>query len=221
MKRIISAIVGIFFIGIVIYFGIRSGDDSRYIVPFGIISALIAPMGLSALGYSIKREDDTLQKLAKVSQIDKLIEQAETEAEKIERLKREKGVLLNYIKNETKRIAKIERKKILEEDAKRVLNEYKQVIDEINSMPDSEVNLENASEEIRELYNIQNELLNKEQGTDHSSELIILGISYSVQSLLDFYRLPAEVLVDQINNSVKIVFEGIQELEKKIKNIFN
>lgn len=82
-------------------------------------------------------------------------------------------------------------------------------------MPDSEVNLENAIEEIRELYNIQNELLNKEQGSDHSSELIILGISYSVQNLLDFYRLPAEVLVDQINNSVKIVFEGIQELEKK------
>ena len=82
MKRIISAIIGIFLIGVVIYLGLKSGDDNKYIVPFGLTSALIAPMGLSALGYSIKRKDDTLQKLAKISQIDALIEQAETEEEK-------------------------------------------------------------------------------------------------------------------------------------------
>lgn len=48
-------------------------------------------MGLSALGYSIKREDDTLQKLAKVSPTDKQIEQTETEAKKLNDL-REKRV---------------------------------------------------------------------------------------------------------------------------------
>ena len=49
MKRIISAIIGIFLIGVVIYLGLKSGDDNKYIVPFGLTSALIAPMGLSAL----------------------------------------------------------------------------------------------------------------------------------------------------------------------------
>lgn len=58
MKRIISAIICIFLIGVVIYLGIKSGDDSKYIVPFGLTSALITTMGLSALGYSIRRKDE-------------------------------------------------------------------------------------------------------------------------------------------------------------------
>lgn len=220
MKKIISAIIGSFLIGIVILLGIKSGDDSKYIVPFGLTSALIAPMGLSALGYSIKRKDYTLQKLAKISQINELIEQAETEEEKIKRLKKEKDMLLDYIKNETKRISKIERKKILEADAKRILDEYKEVVEEINSMSNIEIGLENVSEEIQELYNIYSEKENEDYSNDHGFNLTILGLNYTVQGLLDIYRLPAEVLVDQIDKFVKFVFDRIQELEKGVKNLF-
>ncbi len=55
MRRIISAIIGVFLIGIVLWLGVKSGSDSKYIIAFGLTSALMAPMGLSALGYSIKR----------------------------------------------------------------------------------------------------------------------------------------------------------------------
>lgn len=200
--------------------GLKSGDDNKYIVSFGLTSALIAPMGLSALGYSVKRKDDTLQKLAKIPQIDELIEQAETEEEKIKRLKKEKDVLLDYIKNETKRISKIERKKILEADAKRILDEYKEVVEEINGMSNMEIDLENVSEEIQELYNIHSEKENEDCSDEHGFNLTILGLNYTVQGLLDIYRLPAEVLVDQIDKFVKIVFGGIQEFEKGVTNLF-
>ena len=210
----------LFLIGVVIYLGLKSGDDNKYIVPFGLTSALIAPMGLSALGYSIKRKDDTLQKLAKISQIDELIEQAETEEEKIKRLKKEKDVLLDYIKNETKRISNIERKKILEADAKKILDEYKEVVEELNAMSNMEIDLENVSEEIQELYNIQGKVSNEEQVVEEGRNLVILGLNYTAQGLLDIYRLPVEILVDQIDKFAKILFEGLHELEKRILNLF-
>ncbi len=220
MKRIISAIIGFILIGIVIYLGIKSGDSNKYIVPFGLTSALIAPMGLSALGYSVKRKDDTLQKLAKISQIDELIEQAETEEEKIRRLKKEKDVLLDYIKKETKRISKIERKKILEADAKRILIEYKQVINEIAAISNDEIDLENVSEEIRELYNIQNQKPNETCGNEQGFNLAIWGLNYTVQGLFDIYRLPAEILVDQIDKCMQALFEVIQKVSRGIWNLF-
>lgn len=221
MKRTISAFIGIFLIGVVIYLGIKSGGDNKYIVAYGLTSALIAPMGLSALNYSIKRKNDALQKLSKIPQIDELIEQAETEEEKIRRLKKEKDVLLDYIKRETKRISKIERKKILEAEARRILDEYKQVVDEINAMPDSDIDLENVSEEIQELYNIQSEKLNENRSSERGFDLAILGINYTVQGLLDIYGLPGKKLVDNLDRCMREVLEVIQKLARGILNVFN
>lgn len=220
MKRIISAIVGFILIGVVIYLGIKSSDDNIYIMLFGVASALIAPMGLSALGYSVKREDETLQKLAKISQIDELIEQAETEEENIERLKEEKDVLLNYIKNETNRISKIERKKILIADAKRILDEYKEVVEELNSMSNMEIDLENVSKEIQELYNIYSENKNENRNNEHGFNLTILGLNYTIQGFLDFYSLPSEILVDQISRCAQRLYEVILKLVRGILNLF-
>ena len=220
MKRIISAIVGFILIGVVIYLGIKSSDDNIYIMLFGVASALIAPMGLSALGYSVKREDETLQKLAKISQIDELIEQAETEEENIERLKKEKDVLLNYIKNETNRISKIEREKILIADAKRILDEYKEVVEELNSMSNMEIDLENVSKEIQELYNIYSENKNENRNNEHGFNLKILGLNYTIQGFLDFYSLPSEILVDQISRCAQRLYEVILKLVRGILNLF-
>ncbi len=220
MKRIISAVIGFCLIGVVIYLGIKSGSDNRYIVPFGLTSVLIAPLGLSALGYSVKRKDDTLQKLSKISQIDVLIEQAETEEEKIERLRKEKDVLLDYIKKETTRISKIERKKILEADAKRILDEYKQVINEITAMSNDETDLENVSEEIQELYNIQSKALNDTCENGQGFELVIWGLNYWIQGLFDAYRLPGEVLADSISRCMNGLLELIEKLVKGIRDLF-
>lgn len=110
MKRVISAILGVILIGIVIF----RNKDGRWEYLYNFIWAVFCvsgAVGISALGYSIRKEDKTLKKLAMVPEIDNLIERAETEQEKIKRLKREKNELLNYIRNDTKRIALVERKK--------------------------------------------------------------------------------------------------------------
>lgn len=220
MKRIISAIIGILLIGVVIYLGIKSGNNNKYIVPFGLTSALIAPMGLSALGYSVKRKDETLEKLTKISQIDELIEQAETEEQKIKRLRKEKDVLLNYIKEETKRISKIERKKILEAEAKRILIEYKQVVNEIADMSNEEIDLGNVSEEIRELYNIQIQKSNESCGNEQGLELAILGLNNMINGLVDVYSLPIEFLVDQIDKFMRALSEVMLKVARGIRNLF-
>lgn len=49
MKRVISAILGVILIGIVIFLGIKTEDGNIYIILFGLSSALVAPVGISAL----------------------------------------------------------------------------------------------------------------------------------------------------------------------------
>lgn len=207
MKRVISAILGILLIGIVIYLGVKSGSDSRFVVPFGLTSALVAPLGISALGYSIRKEDPTLKKLALVPEIDSLIEKAETEAQKIKRLKREKEELLNYIQNETKRIALEERRKILETDIKRVLHEYQKVNIEFAEIEGRKPDLQEISSEIRKFYTNSSE-----------KSLTVFGEKYVVENIFDFYNLPAIIMVNAINKLVVMLVEAIQELVNCIIN---
>ena len=61
---------------------LQSGKDNRFVVWFGIASATAAPTGLALLGYAISRSDDEIiQQLAKVPEIERLIEQAKTQEE--------------------------------------------------------------------------------------------------------------------------------------------
>lgn len=87
-------------------------------------------------------------------------------------------------------------------------------------MSNMEIDLENVSEEIQELYNIQGKVSNEEQVVEEGRNLVILGLNYTAQGLLDIYRLPVEILVDQIDKFAKILFEGLHELEKRILNLF-
>jgi len=207
MKRVISAILGILLIGIVIYLGVKSGSDIRFVVPFGLTSALVAPLGISALGYSIRKEDPTLKKLALVPEIDSLIEKAETEAQKIKRLKREKEELLNYIQNETKRIALEERRKILETDINRVLHEYQKVNIELAEIEGRKPDLQEISSEIRKFYTNSSE-----------KSLTVFGEKYVVENIFDFYNLPAIIMVTAINKLVVMLVEAVQELVNCIIN---
>lgn len=203
MKRVISAFLGIILIAIVVYLAIKSGSDNRYIVPFGLASALVAPIGISALGYSIKKDDITLKKLAMVPEIDELIMKAKSEEEKIEKLKRDKEQLLLYIKNETRKSAKAERKKVLEEDVRRILKEYKKVNEELESLgkkPDIEL----ESEEMRELYKLISVVRTKNDG---EVTLSFGGMNYVIHSLYDLYNLPAIILIDQTDRILNQFFK--------------
>ena len=207
MKRILSAIIGFIFVGIVIFLGVNSGIDSRFIIPYGLASALIAPLGISALGYSIRKEDPTLKRLALIPEIDNLIEKAETESQKIKRLKREKEELLAYIKTDTKRIALLERKKLLELDIQRSYEEYVKVNTELIALVGEELDIQEMSSEIRDVITKNSE-----------TSLTIFGERYVVENIFDFYNLPAIVITNGINKLVIVLITGIQRLINIILN---
>lgn len=207
MKRVISAILGVILIGIVIFLGIKTEDGNVYILLFGLSSALVAPVGISALGYSIRKEDKTLKKLAMVPEIDNLIERAETEQEKIKRLKREKNELLNYIRNDTKRIALVERKKILESDIRRLYEEYEKVNSELAEIEEEKPDISQMSNEITKLCK------------DHTeSKVTVWGESYTIRGIYDLYSLPAKIIINMMNKMIIYTIEAIQNLINSIIN---
>lgn len=208
MKRVISAIIGCILIGIVIWFGIKSGSNNGYIVPFGLASAIIAPIGLSAFGYTIKRKDETLKKLAMIPEIDELIEKAETETEKIERLKKEKDLLLCYIEYESNRLAKMERKKALEEDAERILREYKNIVDEINDMGGNRIDIEEMSEELKELQMRIEPYLKHTQDEEIRKGNIILN-------LIGSYVAMGDLMTDALIEAIKRLIKAINNKKRK------
>ena len=214
MKRIISAILGTVLIIIVIYLGIMSGSNNAYIVPFGLGSALIAPIGVSALGYSIKKEDMTIKKLAQIPEIKDLISQAEAESKKIDKLKKSKDLLISYIIYETRKSAIMERKKFLEEDAKRIVGEYEKAIEELNEIEHKRLgdlsDNKEENEEIAKLYQI----LRARNDADEL-QLSFLGKNYRIRCFRDFYNLPAQILVDLLFQ----VFSQIYKFITKKKDI--
>lgn len=87
-------------------------------------------------------------------------------------------------------------------------------------MSNIEIDLENVSEEIQQLYNIHSEKENEDYSNEYGFNLTILGLNYTVQGLLDIYRLPSEILVDQIEKCMQVLFEVIQKLAIGILNLF-
>ena len=79
-KKVFSLIVGIFFIGATILLGIQSGKDSRFVVWFGLASAIAAPLGLAQIASIFNRWDsEIITRLAKVPEIERLVNEARTQ----------------------------------------------------------------------------------------------------------------------------------------------
>ena len=53
LKRLIAVLFAIGLLAGTVYLGIRSGEDSKFVVWFGIASATAAPIGLALFGYAI------------------------------------------------------------------------------------------------------------------------------------------------------------------------
>jgi Skp family chaperone for outer membrane proteins len=115
----------------VVYLGILSGRDNKYVVWFGIASAIVAPTGLTLFGYALASgERDLIQRLAKVPEIEKLISDAKTQEEKIALLEAERKRLVDVVKIESRRQAIHDRIESLESDAVRIVRELKNLDDE-------------------------------------------------------------------------------------------
>lgn len=151
IRKVIAALIATALIAGTVYLGIRSGKDSYFVVWFGIASATAAPVGLALFGYAISRSSgEVIQQLAKVPEIEKLIEQAKTQEEKIQVLEAERLRLAEIVKIESRRQAALDRIDSLERDATRILAELESLDGELRLL-DEQVSESAVSEEIRRL----------------------------------------------------------------------
>jgi len=151
IKKLIAILFAISLLAGTIYLGIRSGEDSKFVVWFGIASAIAAPVGLALLGYAIGSSDgELIQRLAKVPEIEKLVEQAKTQEDKLRVLEAERARLAEIVRFESRRQSTLDRIDSLEHDAVRILGELN-CLDEELKILDEQVGESAASEEIRRL----------------------------------------------------------------------
>jgi hypothetical protein len=143
--------LGIFLIGATILLGIHSGKDSRFVVWFGLASAIAAPLGLAQLASIFNRWDsEIITRLAKVPEIEKLMNEARTQEEKIQLLEEERLRLADIVRFESRRQAILDRIDSLERDATRILDELA-FLDREVVIFDENVGKSPASSEIRQL----------------------------------------------------------------------
>src|SRR6202035_5290193 len=92
LLRIVAGLVALALLVGVVYLGIRSGRDAKFVVWFGIASAIAAPVGLTLLGYSFAGSDSqVIRQLAQVPEIERLIAESKTRAEKVRLLQEEEA----------------------------------------------------------------------------------------------------------------------------------
>ncbi|MBI5216306.1 MAG: hypothetical protein HY960_11185 [Ignavibacteriae bacterium] len=124
IKKIVLLVVGLLLCGGVVYLGIHATDSNWYIIAFGLASALVAPVGLSAIGYVFQKDDNKLlEKLSKVPELERLAAEAQSKEEKIKTLEKERETLLEIIQFEAQKAALIDKRKILESEAQQILTE--------------------------------------------------------------------------------------------------
>jgi hypothetical protein len=151
LKRLIAVLFAIGLLAGTVYLGIRSGEDSKFVVWFGIASATAAPIGLALFGYAISSSDgELIQRLAKVPEIEKLVEQAKTQEDKLRVLEAERTRLAEIVRFESRRQTALDRIDSLEHDAVRILGELDCLEDELILL-DEQIGESAASDEIRRL----------------------------------------------------------------------
>jgi len=151
LRKAFSLIMGIFLIGATILLGIQSGKDSRFVVWFGLASAIAAPLGLAQLASIFNRWDsEIITRLTKVPEIEKLMNEARTQEEKIQLLEEERLRLADIVRFESRRQAILDRIDSLERDATRILDELA-FLDREVVIFDENVGKSPASSEIRQL----------------------------------------------------------------------
>lgn len=151
LKRGASIVFAMALLAGVVYLGILSGKDNNFVVWFGIASAIVAPVGISLLGYAFSRSDsDVFQRLAKIPEIDRLMKEAKTYEEKIQVLEVERARLVEVVRLESRRHAAHDRIETLERDAVRILQELDNLQGEL-CLLDTQIGESPVSQEIQRL----------------------------------------------------------------------
>jgi hypothetical protein len=151
LSRLSAALLALALLAAVVWLGIRSGKDPRFVIWFGIASAIVAPVGLSLFSYVISRPNsDLVQRLASVPEIQGLMAKAQTQEEKIRVLEQEHSKLVEVIRVESQRLAAKERIETLEREGVRIIQELDALDAEVRSL-DGTVRGSVAREEIGRL----------------------------------------------------------------------
>ncbi|GAN74654.1 hypothetical protein Apmu_0200_06 [Acidiphilium multivorum AIU301] len=131
LKRVSAAIIATGLIVGVVYLGWFSSKYSAYIWLFGLAAALAAPLGLTLLSFALNgSSSDVIKRLAKVPEIEQLINEAKNQEEKIRILEVEREKLIEIVKLESRRQAIEDRVASLENDAVRILVELENLDEE-------------------------------------------------------------------------------------------
>ena len=142
-------IIGFALLGIVGFLGIQAASDNRYIVWFGLAAALLAPGGIASISYAFSSGSrDTLARLERIPEIEKLIEEAKTQEEKIRLLEEERERLVEAIELETRKQALTARKDSLETDAVDILGELEAIDNELSTL-DAEIEISSAQDAVQ------------------------------------------------------------------------
>jgi hypothetical protein len=149
--RIVSAFLALGLLAGVVHLGILSGTNTKFVVWFGIASAIAAPIGLSLLTFAFARSDaDLIQRLAKVPEIERLVTEAKTQEDKLRVLEAEQARLAEVIRFESRRQTVRDRVGSLEHDAVRILGELENLDAEALTLEEA-IGRSVASDEIARL----------------------------------------------------------------------
>ena len=138
LKRILLFLAGTACLASVVWLGIKTADHTSYVVWFGLASAIIAPIGLTLLTLAFTLgKNDALKRLSAVPDIQKLIEKANTEQERIRVLQEQRNQLEDTIRLESHRQALLARKDKLQDDGVQILTDLESVDAELTAVDDS------------------------------------------------------------------------------------
>ncbi len=151
LKKVLAVLVALLLLAGVIYLGVLSGEDNRFVVWFGIASAIVAPIGFALFGFAISPSDrDLIQRLSKIPEIERLVQEAKTQEEKVRVLEAERARLTEIVRLESRRQSIRDRNESLERDAIRILQELDSLDQELKLL-DVEIGESVANDEIRQL----------------------------------------------------------------------
>jgi len=149
VKRIVSLLLGLGLIATVVWLGLKTSNNQSLVVWFGLASAILAPTGFAAIGYSLTASNrEVLKRLSRVPEIERLITTAKTQEEKIGALERERERLLEVVEFEARKESLTRRKSSLEQDGERILAELEAVDEELSSL---KINSGPVTQEIEKL----------------------------------------------------------------------
>lgn len=152
-KRLLLLIFGAALLSGVVYLGFLSSSNSAFLVWFGIASAICAPAGIAAIGAAFKpANNEILERLAKVPEIEKLINEAKSQEEKIRALETERQQLSELVKFESLRQSLLARREIIEKESVRQLKTLDDIDEELKQL-DIQIETSGLSEQIEALRN--------------------------------------------------------------------